>query len=98
MVSLIRSRWALMRLGTAGFIFSVAALVTALTLGFLVTTSAQADFEQVKPSPPEFEDLPFEDPPGEEPLRRTGAAVNVSGSGGVEPGTVYAAAKGHRET
>jgi hypothetical protein len=60
-----------------------------LLAGLLCAPPAVAGFEQVSPSPPAFAERPFEDPPGEALLRRTGVAVNSTGAGGVEPGTVY---------
>src|SRR6201999_538123 len=59
--------------------------------GLLLAPPALANFEQVKSGPPVFEDPPHEH---EFLLRRTGIAINVSGAGGVSPGTVYTAGRG----
>jgi hypothetical protein len=70
-----------------------------LLAGLLCAPPALAGFEQVKPSPPAFEDLPFENPPaelGELPSHRTGVAVNSSGAGGVEAGTAFVASEAHK--
>jgi hypothetical protein len=64
-----------------------------LLVGLLCAPPALAGFEQVEPSPPAFEERPFEDPQGEALLRRSAVAVNSTGVGGVEPGTVYVAGR-----